>query len=98
NMVTSLVEEEVTKREEYESALIKITEAAAKADFGPAPYVRNFEKGASLADILQAIADDKALADKTREEVKRKQQLAKRIEEMTAIAESKGLDPKKYAD
>ncbi|WP_105117531.1 DUF1351 domain-containing protein [Streptococcus suis] len=98
NMVTSLVEEEVAKKEEYESALIKITEAAAKADFGPAPYVRNFEQGASLADILQAIADDKALADKTREEAKRKQQLAKRIEEMTAIAESKGLDPKKYAD
>ncbi|HEM2779931.1 TPA: DUF1351 domain-containing protein [Streptococcus suis] len=98
NMVASLVEEEVAKKDEYESALIKITEAAAKADFGPAPYVRNFEQGASLADILQAIADDKALADKTREEVKRKQQLAKRIEEMTAIAESKGLDPKKYAD
>ncbi|HEM4425149.1 TPA: hypothetical protein U1Y65_002244, partial [Streptococcus suis] len=53
---------------------------------------------ASLADILQAIADDKVLADKAREEVRRKQQLAKRIEEMTAIAESKGLDPKKYAD
>ncbi|HEM3537335.1 TPA: DUF1351 domain-containing protein [Streptococcus suis] len=98
NMVTSLVEEEVAKKEEYESALIKITEAAAKADFGPAPYVRSFEQGASLADIIQAIADDKALADKTREEVRRKQQLAKRIEEMTAIAESKGLNPKKYAD
>lgn len=98
NTVTSLVEEEVTKKEEYESALIKITEAAAKADFGPAPYVRSFEQGANLADILQAIADDKALAEKTREEVKRKQRLAKRIEEMTAIAESKGLDPKKYAD
>ncbi|HFI0586248.1 TPA: DUF1351 domain-containing protein [Streptococcus suis] len=98
NMVTSLVEEEVSKKEEYESALIKITEAAAKADFGPAPYVRSFEQGANLADILQAIADDKALADKTREEVRRKQQLAKRIEEMTAIAESKGLNPKKYAD
>ncbi|HEL1710046.1 TPA: DUF1351 domain-containing protein, partial [Streptococcus suis] len=40
NMVVSLVEEEVAKKEEYESALIKITEAAAKADFGPAPYVR----------------------------------------------------------
>ncbi|WP_105101043.1 DUF1351 domain-containing protein [Streptococcus suis] len=98
DMVASLVEEEVAKKEEYESALIKITEAAAKADFGPAPYVRNFEQGASLADILQAIADDKALADKTREEVRRKQQLAKRIEELTAIAESKGLNPKKYAD
>lgn len=97
NMVTNLVEEEVAKKEEYESALIKITEAAAKADFGPASYVRSFEQGASLADILQAIADDKALADKAREEVRRKQQLAKRIEEMTAIAESKGLNPDKYA-
>ncbi|HFI0106421.1 TPA: DUF1351 domain-containing protein [Streptococcus suis] len=98
NMVTSLVEEEVAKKEEYESALIKITEAAAKANFGPASYVRSFEQGASLADVLQAIADDKVLADKTREEARKKHELSKRIEEMTAIAESKGLDPKKYAD
>ncbi|MFX3718769.1 hypothetical protein ACJBQ0_12680, partial [Streptococcus suis] len=38
------------------------------------------------------------MADMTREEVRLKQQLAKRIEEMTAIAESNGLNPKKYAD
>lgn len=94
--ISGIVAEEVAKQKEYENALIQITEAAAKADFGPASYVRSFKQGASLADILQAIVDDKALADKDREEEKRRRELAKRIEEMTAIASGKGLNPAKY--
>lgn len=94
--IDGIVAEEVAKQKERENALIQITEAAAKADFGPASYIRSFEQGTSLADILQAIADDKALADKAREEAKQKRELSKRIEEMTAIALSKGLNPAKY--
>ena len=43
---------------------------------------------------MQAILDDKELADRTKAEAKLKQ----RIEEMTAIAEAKGLNPEKYVD
>ncbi len=96
-IITELVADEVTKKEKRDQALILISEAAAKADFGPAPYINHFERGAELANILQAIADDKTLADKVREEKKRKRELSKRIEEMTAIANSKGLKPEKYA-
>lgn len=96
--IKDMVAEEVAKKQEHEQALIKISEAAAKANFGAASYIRQFENGASLADILQAIADDLALAEKVREEERRKAELTKRIEEITAIAESKGLNPKKYAD
>ncbi|MDG3132297.1 DUF1351 domain-containing protein [Streptococcus suis] len=95
--IVELVALEVAKEEERENALIQITEAAAKADLGPASYVLSFKQGAKLADVLQAIADDKALADRHREEDRQRKELAKRIEEMTAIAESKGLNPDKYA-
>ena len=47
-----------------------------------------------LEDILQAILDDKDLADKAKAE----EELKKRIEEMTAIAEDNDLAPQKYAD
>lgn len=95
-IIVGLVADEVRKKKECEQALIKITEVAAKAGFGPASYVKNFKNGASLADVLQAIADDKTLADKVRAEEKAKRELSKRVEEMTVIAESKGLNPDKY--
>lgn len=94
--INELVAEEVAKKQEHEQALIQISEAAAKADFGPAIYIKRFENGAQLADILQAIADDKLLADKVREEEKRKAELSKRVEEMTALAQREGLQPGKY--
>lgn len=94
--INKLVAEEVAKKQEREQALIQISEAAAKADFGPAIYIKRFENGAQLADILQAIADDKLLADKVREEEKRKAELSKRVEEMTALAQREGLQPGKY--
>lgn len=94
--IKDMVAEEVAKKQEHEQALIKISEAAAKANFGAASYIRQFENGASLADILQAIADDLALAEKVREEERRKAELTKRIEEMTVLASTRGLDPKKY--
>ncbi|MCD3519881.1 DUF1351 domain-containing protein [Streptococcus equi subsp. equi] len=94
--INKLVAEEVAKKQEHEQALIQISEAAAKADFGPAIYIKRFENGAQLADILQAIADDKLLADKVREEEKRKAELSKRVEEMTALAQREGLQPGKY--
>ncbi|KAA9271910.1 DUF1351 domain-containing protein [Streptococcus anginosus] len=93
-MIVDLVAEEVVKKQQRESGLIKITEAAAKAGFGPAIYIREYEGGAKLADILQVILDDKELADRTKAEAKLKQ----RIEEMAAIAEDKGLNPEKYVD
>ena len=93
-MIVDLVAEEVVKKQQRESGLIQITEAAAKAGFGPAIYIREYEGGAKLADILQAILDDKELADRTKAEAKLKQ----RIEEMAAIAEDKGLNPEKYVD
>ncbi|WP_314828516.1 DUF1351 domain-containing protein [Streptococcus cristatus] len=93
-MIIDLVAEEAAKKQQREAGLIQITEAAAKAGFGPAVYIRGYDEGAKLADILQAILDDKELADRTKAEAKLKQ----RIEEMTAIAEAKGLNPEKYVD
>ena len=93
-MIVDLVAEEAAKKQQREAGLIQITEAAAKAGFGPAVYIRRYDEGAKLADILQAILDDKELADRTKAEAKLKQ----RIEEMTAIAEAKGLNPEKYVD
>ena len=43
---------------------------------------------------MQAILDDKALAERTKAE----DELKKRIDEMTAIAVAKGLNPEKYVD
>ena len=93
-MIADLVTEEATKKQQREAGLIQITEAAAKAGFGPAVYIRRYEEGAKLEDILQAILDDKDLADKAKAE----EELKKRIEEMTAIAEDNDLAPQKYAD
>ena len=93
-MIVDLVAEEAAKKQQREAGLVQITEAAAKAGFGPAVYIRRYDEGAKLADILQAILDDKELADRTKAEAKLKQQ----IEEMTAIAEAKGLNPEKYVD
>lgn len=93
-LIVDLVAEEAAKKQQREAGLIQITEAAAKAGFGPAVYIRRYDEGAKLADILQAILDDKELADRTKAEAKLKQ----RIEEMTDIAEAKGLNPEKYVD
>lgn len=93
-MIADLVAEEAEKKQQREAGLIQITEAAAKAGFGPAVYIRRYEEGAKLEDILQAILDDKDLADRTKE----KEELKKRIEEMTAIAKDNDLAPQKYAD
>lgn len=93
-LIDDLVAEEAAKKQQREAGLIQITEAAAKAGFGPAVYIRRYDEGAKLADILQAILDDKDLADRAKAEAKLKQ----RIEEMTAIAEAKGLNPEKYVD
>ena len=43
---------------------------------------------------MQAILDDKALAERAKAE----DELKKRIDEMTAIAVAKGLNPEKYVD
>ena len=93
-MIVDLVVEEATKKQQREAGLIQITEAAAKAGFGPAVYIRLYEGGAKLEDILQAILDDKDLADKAKAE----EELKKRIKEMTAIAEDNDLAPQKYVD
>ena len=93
-MIADLVAEEATKKQQREAGLIQITEAAAKAGFGPVVYIRLYEGGAKLEDILQAILDDKDLADKAKAE----EELKKRIEEMTAIAEDNDLTPQKYVD
>ena len=93
-MIVGLVAEEAAKKQQREAGLIQITEAAAKAGFGPVVYIRLYEGGTKLEDILQAILDDKDLADKA----KAKEELKKRIEEMTAIAEDNNLAPQKYAD
>lgn len=93
-MIVGLVAEEAAKKQQREAGLIQITEAAAKAGLGPTVYIRSYDKGAKLADVLQAILDDKSLAEKTKAET----ELKKRIDEMTAIALAKGLDPEKYVD
>ena len=93
-MIVGLVAEEATKKQQREAGLIQITEAAAKAGLGPTVYIRSYDKGAKLADVLQAILDDKALAERAKAE----EELKKRIDEMTAIAIAKGLKPEKYVD
>ena len=93
-MIVGLVAEESAKKQQREAGLIQITEAAAKAGLGPTVYIRSYDKGAKLADVLQAILDDKALAERAKAE----DELKKRIDEMTAIAVAKGLNPEKYVD
>lgn len=93
-IISDLVAEEATKKQQRETGLIQISEAAGKAGFGPAVYIRHYEQGAALGDVLQAILDDKELADQAKE----KAELAKRIEEITSIAEAKSLAPQKYVD
>ena len=93
-MIVGLVAEEAAKKQQREAGLIQITEAAAKAGFGPTVYIRRYDEGSKLADVLQAILDDKALAERTKAET----ELKKRIDEMTAIAIAKGLKPEKYVD
>lgn len=93
-MIIGLVAEEAAKKQQREAGLIQITEAAAKAGLGPTVYIRSYDKGAKLVDVLQAILDDKALA----EQAKAEDELKKRIDEMTAIAVAKGLNPEKYVD
>lgn len=93
-MIVGLVTEEAAKKQQREAGLIQITEAAAKAGLGPTVYIRSYDKGAKLADVLQAILDDKALAERAKAE----DELKKRIDEMTAIAVAKGLNPGKYVD
>ena len=93
-MIADLVAEEAEKKQQREAGLIQITEAAAKAGFGPVVYIRLYEGGAKLEDILQAILDDKDLADRAKAE----EELRKRINEMTAIAEDNNLAPQKYVD
>ena len=93
-MIVGLVAEEAAKKQQREAGLIQITEAAAKAGLGPTVYIRSYDKGVKLADVLQAILDDKALAERAKAE----EELKKRIDEMTAIAIAKGLKPEKYVD
>ena len=93
-MIVGLVAEEAAKKQQREAGLIQITEVAAKAGLGPTVYIRSYDKGAKLADVLQAILDDKALAERAKAEA----ELKKRIDEMTAIAVAKGLNPEKYVD
>lgn len=93
-IIVGLVAEEAAKKQQREAGLIQITEAAAKAGLGPTVYIRSYDKGAKLADVLQAILDDKALAERAKAE----DELKKRIDEMTAIAVAKGLNPEKYVD
>ena len=93
-MIVGLVAEEATKKQQREAGLIQITEAAAKAGLGPTVYIRSYDQGAKLVDVLQAIFDDKALAERAKAE----DELKKRIDEMTAIAVAKGLNPEKYVD
>lgn len=93
-MIVGLVAEEAAKKQQREAGLIQITEAAAKAGLGPTVYIRSYDQGAKLVDVLQAIFDDKALAERTKAET----ELKKRIDEMTAIAIAKGLKPEKYVD
>lgn len=93
-MIVGLVAEEAAKKQQREAGLIQITEAAAKAGLGPTVYIRSYDQGAKLVDVLQAIFDDKALAERTKAET----ELKKRIDEMTAIAVAKGLNPEKYVD
>ena len=93
-MIVGLVAEEAAKKQQREAGLIQITEAAAKAGLGPTVYIRSYDEGAKLVDVLQAILDDKALAERAKAE----NELKKRIDEMTAIAVAKGLKPEKYVD
>ena len=93
-MIVGLVAEEAAKKQQREAGLIQITEAAAKAGLGPTVYIRSYDKGAKLVDVLQAILDDKALAERAKAE----DELKKRIDEMTAIAIAKGMKPEKYVD
>lgn len=93
-MIVGLVAEEAAKKQQREAGLIQITEAAAKAGLGPTVYIRSYDQGAKLVDVLQAILDDKTLAERAKAEI----ELKKRIDEMTAIAVAKGLNPEKYVD
>ena len=74
--------------------LSRLQKRQQKLGLGPTVYIRSYDKGAKLADVLQAILDDKALAERTKAEA----ELKKRIDEMTAIAVAKGLNPEQHVD
>lgn len=79
-----------------EEAKERIYNAAAEANFGSAPYLRSYEEGETMSSVLKRIKEDREEADKTNAELMRKRELENRIDEITAIAKSKGVIPGKY--
>lgn len=94
--IAEMVAEEVKKRGAYEKALVSIADAAARANLGTAPYIKHFEQGLDLPDVLELIAKDAKEAEEFLKKEKEKAELEKRIAEMTAIAEKEGLKPDRY--
>lgn len=94
--IIEMVQEETKKQEVREKALVAITDACARADLGSAPYLKHFENGVDLADVLEMVAKDRAEADAQREKERAEAELNKRIAEFTAIAKANGLQPDKY--
>lgn len=74
----------------------RIATAANEANFGPAPYLKDFENGATMVQVLKEIESNKKQADEFQEQINAKRELDKRIEEFTVIANKNGLAPEKY--
>lgn len=77
-----IIIDEIQKQDQRDADLIAITDICAKNNLGPASYIRQYDNGASLAEIL-------GLINRDIEEIKRTRELneAKRIADDKAQAE-----------
>lgn len=96
------VYEEVQNKKEAEEAIVKISEVAGNAGFSAERFIQSFKKGTPLADVIQAIMDDKAFEDikkqQEAEEEQKRQKLETDIQEIEELAGREGIDPQKYID
>ncbi|VTS33087.1 phage protein [Streptococcus porcinus] len=82
-----IVIDEIQKQDQCDADMIVITDLCAKNNLGPASYIRQYDNGASLAEILGLINRDVEEIKRTRElnEVKRIADEKAKIERQAAI-------------
>lgn len=101
----AIVVDEINKQNQRDADIALITDETNKNNLGPAVYVRYYNDGASLAEILNTIKKDKEEADKAQELIKAKQEQLKHVskqqnhdEKIIAVDSETGeiVEPKKY--
>ena len=82
----AIIIDEIQKQDQRDADMIAITDLCAKNNLGPASYIRQYDNGASLAEIL-------GLINRDIEEIKRTRELneAKRIADEKAMIERQAV-------